>query len=82
MLAEVFKNRWKQLTGGMPILASSNVYGAYSLAAFHEMWNEFSMSMRGKRIEPGYMFKTKMNDREIWLIFDGQVYTFMFPEDY
>jgi hypothetical protein len=35
MLVEVFKNRWPQLTAGMPLLATRGVFEAFSLAALH-----------------------------------------------
>ncbi len=82
VLVELFKNRWSELSNGKPILASSHIFEAFSLAAFFEMWNEFVLGKKGETVEPGYMHETKMNDRKVWIIFDGGVYTFMFPEDY
>jgi len=41
VLVEVFKNRWKELTNGKPIVATSHLFHEVSLAALLEIWNEF-----------------------------------------
>src|SRR2546423_15511937 len=84
VLVEIFKNRWQQLSGGKPIIATSHLFGEVSLAALLEIWNEF-VDWR-KNIMPTLpeeqLFVTKMNGNKIWLMEDGQAFTMMFPEDY
>lgn len=79
-LVELFKNRWQQLTHGQPMLATSNIFEAFSLAAFQEMWNEYVT--KAKTPEQQELFTTKMNDRTVWIMNDHYTITFMFPEDY
>ena len=85
ILAEVFKNRWNELTGGAPLLATAHIFNEFSLAAFQEMWNEFvawRKTVKPTLPEADQMFTTKMNSQTVWLIEDGATFTFMFPEDY
>lgn len=76
ILGEVFKNRWNQLSNGKPILATSSILAEFSLAAIIEMWNSYAVNR-----QPGHIFCTKMNGENIWITFDGIVYTIMFPSD-
>ncbi len=85
VLVEVFKNRWKQLSGGKPIVATAHLFGQVSLAGLLEIWNEF-VEWR-KHIMPtlpeeDQMFVTTMNGEKVWLIEDGDAFTMMYPEDY
>lgn len=85
ILVEIFKNRWKQLTHGKPIVVTSHLFAEVSLAALLEIWNEFVDWKR--RIEPTLaeeerLFATSMNDKKVWVMEDGQAYTMMYPEDY
>ena len=41
VLVEIFKNRWGQLSGGKPIVATSHLFGEVSLAGLLEIWNEY-----------------------------------------
>jgi hypothetical protein len=84
VLAEVFKNRWKKLTGGKPIVATSHLFNEISLAGLMEIWNEFVVWKRKTEPESSReeIFTTKMNGKEIWLMEDGQAYTMLYPEDY
>jgi hypothetical protein len=41
ILVEVFKNRWHELSGGKPIVATAHLHSAISLAGLMEIWNEF-----------------------------------------
>jgi hypothetical protein len=41
VLVEIFKNRWEQLSGGKPIVATNNIFSEISLAGLLEIWNEF-----------------------------------------
>jgi hypothetical protein len=84
-LVEVFKNRWQQLSGGKPIVATSHLFNEVTLAALLEIWNEY-VSWR-KTVMPTLpeeeqMFSTTMNSHKVWLIEDGQAFTLLYPEDY
>jgi hypothetical protein len=84
-LVEVFKNRWQQLSGGKPIVATAHLFNEVSLAALLEIWNEY-VSWR-KTVMPTLpeeeqMFATTMNGHKVWLIEDGQAFTLLYPEDY
>ena len=41
VLAEVFKNRWDELTGGKPLVATAHIMAESSLAALQEIWNGY-----------------------------------------
>jgi len=41
VLVEVFKNRWKELSGGKPIVATAHLFNQISLAGLLEIWNEY-----------------------------------------
>ena len=84
-LVEIFKNRWQSLSGGKPIVATAHLFGAVSLAALLEMWNEY-VAWR-KDTEPTLpeeerLFTTTMNGKKVWVIEDAQAFTLMYPEDY
>ena len=38
-LVEIFNDRWKELSGGKPIVASANVFEFESEGALKEIWN-------------------------------------------
>ena len=83
VLVEIFKNRWDELSNGKPIVATAHLFGAVSLAALREIWNEF-VSWR-KTVMPSLpdedrLFSTTMNT--VWVIEDDAAYTLMYPEDY
>ena len=40
-LVEIFKNRWKELSDGKPIVATANLFENVSIAALREIWNEY-----------------------------------------
>jgi hypothetical protein len=85
VLVEVFKNRWSQLSGSKPIVATSHLFNEVSLAALLEIWNEFvtwRKNIMPTLPEAEQMFVTEMNGNKIWLIEDGQAFTMMYPEDY
>ncbi len=84
-LVPVFRNRWSQLSGGKPIVATAALYGALSLAAIREIWNGYVVWRRD--IEPTLaeedrMFVTRMNGRRVWVVEDAAAFTVMYPEDY
>ena len=85
VLVEIFKNRWKTLSGGKPIVATAHLFTAVSLAGLLEIWNAFVQWK--KAVEPTLpeeerIFKTTMNSETVWVIEDGQAFTLMYPEDY
>jgi len=85
VLVEVFKNRWKQLSGGKPIVATANLTSEVSLAGLLEIWNEFvdwNKNIKDTLPEEEQMFVTTMNGNKVWLIEDGAAFTMMYPEDY
>ncbi len=88
VLVEVFKPRWQQLSGGKPIIATSNLFNQVSLAGLFEIWNEFVMWRKQPKVshqdeyDDDETFVTKMNGQDIWVIEDGQSFTMLLPEDY
>jgi hypothetical protein len=85
VLAEVFKNRWQQLSGGKPIVATAHLFDQVSLAGLFEIWNEY-VEWRTKVMptlpEEEQLFKTTMNGETVWVLEDGQAFTLLYPEDY
>ena len=85
VLVEVFKNRWKELSGGKPIIATAHLFSEISLAGLMEIWNEYvswRKNVMATLPEDEQMFVTTMNGEEVWLIEDGSAFTMMYPEDY
>jgi hypothetical protein len=41
VLVEIFKNRWKELSSGKPIVATDHIFNEISLSELLESWNEF-----------------------------------------
>ncbi len=84
-LVEVFKNRWGELSGGKPIVATAHLFSQVSLAGLLEIWNEFvdwNKNVKDTLPEEEQMFVTTMNGDKVWLIEDGAAFTMMYPEDY
>ena len=85
VLVEVFKKRWKELSGGKPIVATAHLFGQVSLAGLLEIWNEFvewRKDVYPTLPEEEQMFVTTMNGEKVWLIEDGDAFTMLYPEDY
>ncbi len=85
VLIEVFKNRWQQLSGGKPIVATAHLFNEISQAGLLEIWNEFvdwNRNIKDTLPEAEQMFVTEMNGNKIWLIEDGEAFTMMYPDDY
>jgi hypothetical protein len=85
VLVEIFKNRWKTLSGGKPIVATAHLFNEVSLAGLLEIWNEY-VAWR-KHTEPTLpeeerLFTTTMNDHKVWVLEDGEAFTLLYPEDY
>jgi hypothetical protein len=85
VLVEIFKNRWTQLSGGKPIVATTHLFEAVSLAGLLEIWNAY-VQWR-KHTEPTLpederLFTTSMNNQKVWVIEDAQAFTLLYPEDY
>jgi hypothetical protein len=84
-LAKVFENRWQELSGGKPILATASIMEAFTLAAIREIWNEYvgwRENVMPTLQEEDRLFAAKMNNRTLWVMEDGQVFTVLFPSDY
>lgn len=84
-LVEVFKNRWSELSDGIPIVVTASIADDLSFAAAREIWNEFVQWKQ--KVEPTLpeeerLFSTKMNGKDVWVIYDGSAYTILYPEDY
>ena len=85
VLVEIFKNRWGDLSGGKPIVATVHLFENVSLAGLREIWNEFARWKRDVEEtlpEEERLFSTKMNEMTVWVIEDAVSYTLMYPEDY
>lgn len=85
ILVEIFKNRWGELSGNKPIVATAHLFSEVSLAGLLEIWNEFvdwNKNIKDTLPEEEQMFVTTMNGNKVWLIEDGAAFTMMYPEDY
>jgi hypothetical protein len=85
VLVEIFKNRWPELSGSKPIVATAHLFGEVSLAGLLEIWNEYVVwrkTVMPTLPEEEQMFHTTMNGKKVWVIEDGQAFTLMYPEDY
>lgn len=85
VLVELFKNRWPELSGGKPIVATSHLFGEISLAGLMEIWNEYVQwrkNVMPTLPEEEQFFSTTMNSEKVWVIEDGQAYTLLYPDDY
>jgi hypothetical protein len=84
-LVEIFKKRWKELSGGKPIVATASLFENVSLAALREVWNEFvswKKNVMPSLPEEERLFLTQMNGMTVWVIEDAVAFTLMYPEDY
>ena len=85
VLVELFKNRWGELSGGKPIVATSHLVSSVSLAGLREIWNEYvewKKNVMPTLPEEERMFVTSMNSEKVWVIEDGWAYTLLYPDDY
>src|SRR5512133_3131378 len=78
VLVEIVKNRWPELSGGKPIVATANIFSDVSMDGLMEIWNEF-VDWK-KEVEPNVkeedrFFSTTMNGKKVWVIQDGQALT-------
>jgi hypothetical protein len=85
ILVEIFKNRWHELSGSKPIVATAHLFNEISLAGLMEIWNEFVQWQ--KHIMPTLpeedrLFHTTMNGKKVWVIADDAAFTLLYPEDY
>jgi hypothetical protein len=70
-LVEVFKNRWHELSGGKPIVATSHLFNEISLAGLMEIWNEFvhwQKTVMPTLPEAERLFTTTMNGETVWAL--------------
>ena len=85
VLVELFKNRWQQLSGDKPIVATAHLFHNISVAGLMEIWNEFvdwNKNVKDTLPEEEQLFTTSMNSEKIWVNEDGQAYTLLYPDDY
>ena len=85
VLVELFKNRWGELSGGKPIVATSHLFSEVSLAGLREIWNEYvewKKNVMPTLPEEEQMFVTSMNSEKVWVIEDVWAYTLLYPDDY
>jgi Family of unknown function (DUF6573) len=85
VLVEIFKNRWKTLSAGKPIVATGHLFNEVSLAGLLEIWNEYvawRKNTEPKLPEEKRLFTTTMNDQKVWVLEDGEAFTLLYPEDY
>jgi hypothetical protein len=85
VLVAIFTNRWSELSGGKPIVATSHLFEDVSLAALREIWNEYVVwrkEVMPTLPEEERLFETTMNSRRVWVIEDGSAFTLLYPEDY
>jgi hypothetical protein len=85
VLVEIFKNRWQELSGGKPIIATTHIFNKVSLAGLMEIWNEFvkwQKNVMPTLPEEDRLFQSTMNGEKVWVIEDGAAFTLMYPEDY
>jgi hypothetical protein len=85
VLVEICKNRWQELSGGKPIVATSHLFSEVSLAGLMEIWNEYvhwRKNVMQTLPEEERMFHTSMNSKKVWVIEDGAAHTLLYPEDY
>jgi hypothetical protein len=85
VLVKIFENRWLELSGGKPIVATDHLFEEVTMAGLLEIWNEF-VEWR-KNVMPTLkdedrQFRTLMNGKTVWVIEDGQAFTLLYPEDY
>jgi hypothetical protein len=85
MMVKKFENRWEQLSGGKPIVATTHLDDEVSDAGLMEIWNAYVVWRRDVMATlpvEDQMFETTMNDREVWILEDRTAFTMLFPEDY
>jgi hypothetical protein len=84
-VVEIFKNRWEELSGGKPIVATAQLFHDISLAGLREIWNEYvkwQKLVRPTLPAEQHLFATTMNRKTVWVIEDAAVFTLLYPEDY
>jgi hypothetical protein len=85
VLVKLWEDRWPQLSGGKPIVATSHMMDEFSMAAMLEIWNDYVVwrnYVMPSLPKEEQLFSTPMNNRKVWVIEDGQAFTILFPEDY
>jgi hypothetical protein len=85
IVVEIFKNRWQELSGGKPIVATASLFNDISLAGLMEIWNEYvqwQKQIRPTLPEEQQLFATTMNSKTVWVIEDDAAFTLLYPEDY
>jgi hypothetical protein len=84
-VVEIFQNRWQELSGGKPIVATASLFHEVSLAGLMEIWNEYiqwQKLVRPTLPQEQQLFATTMNGKTVWVIEDDAAFTLLYPEDY
>src|SRR4051794_37318675 len=84
VLVKLFENRWPVLSGGKPIVATAHLFDEVTMAGLLEIWNsyvEWRIKVNHLHSEKNQNFRTKMNEKTVWVIEDGQAFTLLYPED-
>jgi hypothetical protein len=85
VLVPVFRNRWQELSGMKPIVATAAIFEDLSLAAIQEIWNGYvtwRKTVMPTLAEEEQLFKTTMNGETVWVLEDQQAFTVLYPGDY
>ena len=85
VLIELFKNRWKTLSNGKPIVVTAHLFDDVTLSGLLEIWNayvEWRTSAPPVSEQEGWIFHTQMNGKMVWVIEDAQAFTLLYPQDY
>jgi hypothetical protein len=75
VLVEIFKNQWRELSGGKPIVATVHLFHEISLAGLMEIWNEFvhwQKAVMPTLPEADRLFHTTMNGETVWSLRTAQ----------
>jgi hypothetical protein len=84
-LAEIFKDRWEELSGGKPIVATRHLFEEMNPISLVELWNKFAEwqeRIKGTLPEDKRVFMATINDKEVWGIEDEQAFALIYPEDF
>jgi hypothetical protein len=85
ILVPLWPDRWMQMTGGKPIVASTPLHATVSEAELIEVWNGYvhwrTHVMATLPVED-QMFETLMDGQRVWVLEDGAAFTLLYPEDY
>ena len=85
VLVPVFRNRWDQLSGSKPIVATAAIFEELSLAAILEIWNAYvtwRTTVMPTLPEEERRFTAAMNGEAVWVLEDEQAFTVLYADQY